>query len=410
MSKRLLIICDAFNKPLYVPRITSLCKFLTHRGWDITILTELLEDETFQVPNTTFLAMPYYFGGKLRQRLQWLGDKLWYRKDKRLYKFAKKHINFNEFDYILCSSFNVFPLKAASMIASVANKPLFLDLRDITEQWGNTSYMVTSISKYGKIGQFLTRLYIRRTTTQRNKVIKQAEAVTTISRWHQHLLQQYNPHTHLIYNGYDPDIYYHSATITNKFIISYTGRIYDFQSRNPHLLLQAIAELKNESQILPSKTQVVFHIEAELINSLTTLIKSYGIEDFCSINGYIPRDEAIQLLHNSSISLIFNETEGKHTTHGIMTTKFFEALGCEKPILCTPSNTEELAQTIHDTNAGLASSDIDEVKAFIMEKYQEWQQQGYTQQAVLNKDQFSRKKQALLFEQLFLLCNKQLLS
>ena len=89
-----------------------------------------------------------------------------------------------------------------------------------------------------------------------------------------------------------------------------------------------------------------------------------------------------------------------------MTTKFFEALGCEKPILCTPSNTEELAQTIRNTNAGLASSSIDEVKAFIIEKYKEWQQQGYTRQAVINKGQFSREKQALLFEQLFLQCNK----
>ena len=406
MPKRLLIICDAFNKPLYVPRITSLCKFLTHRGWDITILTELLEDETFQVPNTTFLAMPYYFGGKLQRRLQWLGDKLWYRKDKRLYKFAKKYLNFNEFEYILCSSFNVFPLKAASMIASAANKPLFLDLRDITEQWGNTSYMITSISKFGKIGQFLTSLYIRKTTAKRNEVIKQARAITTISQWHQQLLKKYNPQTYLIYNGYDPDIYYHSVTSTNKFIISYTGRIYDFQSRNPHLLLQAIADLKNEQPILLSNTLIIFHIETELIDSLTALIQSYGIEDFCSVNGYIPRDEAIQLLHNSGISLIFNEVEGTNTTHGIMTTKFFEALGCEKPILCTPSNTEELAQTIRNTNAGLASSSIDDVKAFIIEKYQEWQQQGYTRQAVINKGQFSREKQALLFEQLFLQCNK----
>ena len=85
-----------------------------------------------------------------------------------------------------------------------------------------------------------------------------------------------------------------------------------------------------------------------------------------------------------------------------MTTKFYEALGCEKPILCTPSDSEELAQTIRQTNAGLASSNINEIKAFILDKYHEWQQNGFTHQAVINKEQFSREKQAEQFEQLFL--------
>jgi hypothetical protein len=76
-------------------------------------------------------------------------------------------------------------------------------------------------------------------------------------------------------------------------------------------------------------------------------------------------------------------------------------LGCEKPVLCIPSDNGILADTIRMTNAGLASSDLDEIKAFIFEKYQEWQQNGYTRQAVVQKEQFSREKQAQQFEQLF---------
>ena len=85
-----------------------------------------------------------------------------------------------------------------------------------------------------------------------------------------------------------------------------------------------------------------------------------------------------------------------------MTTKFFEALGCEKPVLCTPSDEECLVQAIHETNAGIASSDPDEIKDFIMSKYHEWQTNGFTRQTVINKQQFSRQHQAEQFEQLFL--------
>ena len=402
MSKRILILCDAFNKPLYVPRITFLCKFLVRKGWDITILTEQLQNETFQVPDTTFLAMPYYFGNNIRQRLQWLGDKLWNRKDRCLYRYAKRHIDLSSFDCIVCSSFNVFPLKAASIIAAETRKPLYIDLRDITEQWGNTNYMVTSISLVGKIGQWLTNLYIRKSTKQRNHILQRATAVTTISQWHKKLLQQYNPSTHLIYNGYDPAIYTYQPVTTSQFIISYTGRIYDLQSRNPLLFLQAISASREEQVI--ANTKIIFHVEEKMVPPLASLVKQYQLDDICNISGYIPREEAIQLLQHSGISLIFNEAKEINTTHGIMTTKFYEALGCEKPILCTPSDTEELAQTIRETNAGLASSDIQEIKAFILDKYHEWQQNGFTRQAVINKEQFSREKQAEQFEQLFTYC------
>ena len=402
MSKRILILCDAFNRPLYVPRITALCKYLTRSDWDITILTEQLDDENFRVPNTTFLSLPYYFGSKLRRKLQWLGDKLWYRKDMCLYQFAKQNLDFKHFDCILCSSFNVFPLKAASMIAQQAGKPLIVDLRDITEQWGNTSYMISSVANHSPIGRWLTHLYIRKTTRQRNRIIQQAQAVTTISQWHQHTLQQYNTHTYLIYNGYDPESHYFQPIKTTDFIISYIGRIYDFQSRNPHIFLQAIQQLKHTHAAIAQKIKIVFHVEQTMIEPLTSAVQTYQIEDMCSISGYIARNEALELLQQSAISLVLNESTDMTSMHGIMTTKFFEALGCEKPILCTPSNTEELVQTIRLTNAGLASSDIDEIKAFILEKYHEWQANGYTRQAVINKEQFSREKQAEQFEQLFL--------
>ena len=80
-------------------------------------------------------------------------------------------------------------------------------------------------------------------------------------------------------------------------------------------------------------------------------------------------------------------------THGMLTTKFYEALGCEKPILCVPSDKGALAELMAHTNAGLASDDIEQIKTFILEKYQEWQKNGFTRQATQHREQFTRQAQ-----------------
>ena len=84
-----------------------------------------------------------------------------------------------------------------------------------------------------------------------------------------------------------------------------------------------------------------------------------------------------------------------------MTTKFFEALGVEKPILCVRSDEECLAQTIKETESGLAATNVEEVKNFILHYYNQWQEQGYTHVNVKNKELFSRQNQALQFEKIF---------
>jgi hypothetical protein len=84
-----------------------------------------------------------------------------------------------------------------------------------------------------------------------------------------------------------------------------------------------------------------------------------------------------------------------------MTTKFFEALGVEKPILCVRSDENCLAQTIKETECGLAATNVEDIKEFILYYYNQWQKQGYTHVNVKNKEQFSRQNQALLFEKIF---------
>jgi hypothetical protein len=66
------------------------------------------------------------------------------------------------------------------------------------------------------------------------------------------------------------------------------------------------------------------------------------------------------------------------------------------------SDEECLADAIEKTNAGIAATQVEQVKEFVMEKYHEWQENGYTRQAVVNKEQFTRQYEAAQFEQLFI--------
>ncbi len=402
MQKHLLIISDGFNRPLYGPRMTQLCKNLNAKGWDITLITEQILGEDYVVPHCRFLAMPYYVQFSLKHKIQWLADKLFGNKDRCLYHFAKQNIRLEDFSIVLCSTFNLFPLPTAHKLAKESHLPLVVDLRDITEQWHADSYLASQLHLPKRIKNRLISIYENKCIRQRNTILRDADIVTTISPWHQHFLQSVNSNTHLIYNGFDSDVYTPTDITTTKCIISYIGRLYDFQSRNPQLFLEAIADLHAQGLITQDTIHIKFHIEPTMVQPMQELVNKLNLQDYFYISTYIPRQEAISLLQQSSISLLFVAAPSPTAPQGVMTTKFFEALGCEKPILCVPSDEGCLAQTIRETNAGIATSDIEEIKAFILDKYHEWQQNGYTHQPVINKEQFSRRHQAEQFEQLFL--------
>ena len=205
----------------------------------------------------------------------------------------------------------------------------------------------------------------------------------------------------LIYNGYDEQAYTPKDEHSSAFIISYTGRIYDFSLRDPGLLFEALKQMADDAT-LPAELELHFYCEAALHEALQAKALAAGISDRLHLHGYVSNAEVLQVLRQSAISLLLTNKAGVNGAHGIMTTKFFEALGVEKPVLCVRSDEECLAEVIRDTNAGVAATTAEEVKAFVLDKYNEWQNKGFTRQAVnIDKKQlFTRQYQAEQFEKL----------
>ena len=109
------------------------------------------------------------------------------------------------------------------------------------------------------------------------------------------------------------------------------------------------------------------------------------------------------ILNKSSVLLSLTNKFDTSGPKGFMTTKFFESLAVEKPILCVQSDEAYLAEAIKETHSGLAATRVDEVYDFLKHYYEEWQEKGYTTSPV-NRDKlsnYSRKEQASQFERIF---------
>ena len=386
---KILIITDAVTKPLYTPRVRNLYHYFSQKGIEIDWFTEQYETIPSDF-NIKLHQIPFYKHKGILGKIEWIiKNILNILFDYKNNYFAEKFLTATQntkYDLIFCSTFHTFGLKAALKIAQKQNIPLHIDLRDIAEQCDTNEYNNSKIA----LG-FISKTYRNINISRRNKILKQAHNITTVSPWHVNFLKQINPNTHLIYNGYDTTLFQPQTIKSDYFDIIYTGKWYGSTLQDPTLLFQALAEINNP------QIRLIWYTNTDVHTQISNLAKQHNLTTPLIINSYVPNNEIPRLLNQSSIILVLTNKGNR----GIMTTKFFEAIGVEKPILCVRSDEECLAQTIKETNAGLAATTVEEVKQFILHHYQQWQQNGYTHINITNKEQFSRQRQAQQFEEIF---------
>lgn len=407
--RKVLIICDLFP-PAFGPRMGYLCKYLKDYGWEPVVLAEHVEQNTF-----IFLAghceVTYinFYTAKNRfiRKLQWIAtlllDLLFGYKDARMSREARKLIRKNRFDLVLCSSFRTFPLPAARRIARKYNLPLVVDLRDIIEQYTGEEFISHPLPSLFGLNKIYISQFKRKYFRDRNTTLANANYVTTISPWHVTTLKQYNPNVELIYNGFDPELFYPEQKQTDQFIITYTGRLLSTSMRDPGLLLEALHILSAEKIFTPLDCRVCWYVDPDSQKLITEEAEKYEVLPYMDFKGYVPASEIPSVLNNSSVLLLLTNTAGDAGPKGIMTTKFFESLAVEKPILCVRSDESCLAEAINETNAGLAATHVEEVCDFLESHYLEWKEKGYTSSSI-KKDKvirFSRKEQAQQFINIF---------
>ena len=396
--------------PAFGPRMGYLCKYMQRAGWEPVVITEQIPDNTFaflceDIP-VTYISY-YNATGKFSKKLEWIFiqicDLLFQYKDRKVIKVATNILKEGNFSGVLCSSYRTFPLPAALQVAQKYKLPFIVDLRDIIEQYASDEYMNHLFKSIPWLDKKITSFFKNRLLNKRNQVLKQADCVTTVSPWHVKTLKSYNPRTHLIYNGYDPELFFPQLIKSKQFIIVYTGRLISLATRDPHLLFGAIARLNKEQLISSQKVRLHWYMDKYSKEVLSKLAENYQISDYMDYFEYVPAAQIPEILNHSSKLLQLANKMSESGPKGIMTTKLFEALAVEKPILCVRSDEAYLEETINKTHSGIAARTEEEVYQFILTHYKQWEKEGYTYINVEreNVKPFSRQKQADQFMQLF---------
>lgn len=359
--KRILVISDPPAAPGYLPRLRYLCDYLVRKGHEVTLLTEEYQPLPF-AHTYPIETIRMYRGGKA----DWFIKTVWtLLTDWHNRVFAKKALSamHGGFDLVLCTAFSDFPLGAAQRIAKALQVPLLCDIRDLDEQVDDSRYQYKHQSPWLMPFRKLYRaIHIRR----RNKVLRAADAITTVSPWHKAFIEQINPKVEVVYNGFDDKQFYPKDIKTETFTVTYIGSLFEWQQPALEKVQQAIDELRSPDS--------GFRIQLDLHTPQ---------------QHPIAHDALGEAIRRSGIMLVLTNEH----THGMLTTKFYEALGCEKPVLCVPSDIGALADLIAYTNAGIATDDTEAIKAFITEQYKAWQQNGFTRQATRHRNEFSREAQ-----------------
>jgi len=366
---------------------------------------EYFYDELAKNKNVTYIN--YYqsknkFIHKIKYTSVFLADFFFDYKDFAIKKAARKQIKKHNISIILSSAYRVFPLKAAYKLSKQNKLPIVMDLRDIVEQFPNNEHISKKLSRFKWLNDIFSTIITWKILRQRNKTIRKANYITTVSEFHVKTLKKYNEQVGLIYNGYDPEFFFPGIKRCQTFNIVYPGKIMSVEMEDPTLLFEAISNLSKKGLLTNQLCRVQFYTDDKTKIIVEKLAKKYRIERFTDCFDRISSSLIPGILQDASILLLLTN---KHETgsRGIMTTKYFEYLAVEKPVLCIRNDEDCLEKSIKETQSGIAADNIEQVENFILEKYAEWKQNGYTHQKVNQQiiQQFSRKEQAKQFVSIF---------
>lgn len=407
---KVLILCDLFP-PAFGPRMGYLCKYMMQTGWEPVVVTEKTGDDGFGflselVPNVKRVNY-YHFNNKVLRRAEWflvmLLDLCFHYKNRKMVSVTEKELKKGGFGAVLCSTYRTFPLSVAAEVSQKYDLPFVADLRDIIEQFAGNEYISHPIHIIPCIDKLIVSYIRKHLLKERNEVLRQANYVSTVSPWHVEILKKYNPHINLIYNGFDPEIFFPAHHPTKRFILSYTGRLVSLETRDPKPLFEALQKLDNEELISPESVRVEWYTDSASERLIQEETHKYRLEKYMDYKGYIKADEIPSVLNNSSILLQLANKADEHGPKGIMSTKLFEAMAVEKPLLCVRSDESFLEQLISKTRTGSSARTAKQAYDFILNQFNIWKKEGFTSNRNVDKalvSYFSRKSQAIQFMQL----------
>lgn len=406
--RNILIVCDNFP-PQSGPRMGYLVKYAKRLGWNSYVVAAENKSrndltglagyavETHIVPQrphrkwNLLHVLPSFFPYD------------YLRGEYDMRRIAFDLVSRVKFDLVLCThTYGYFPLSTAYAASEKAKIPLVVDIRDLSAQNPCVSFWELSFdAKMDCMRGWLSFISQKRGI----RMHRVAAALTTISPWHAEWLRRWNKNTFCIYNGFDPELF--KPVIPQKadrFEIIYTGTLGEPRARDFELLIQAVQRMDKTGKITPSTFHTSFYCGTIMrTNNIRERIAELSIEQYFEFLPFVPISEVPKLYERASCLLLLSAKSGPNGTHGVMTTKFYEYLAANRPILCVRSDEECLEAAIKETRAGCAARTVEEAEDYLLTLYSEWQATGITQGKTIESklSLYSRETQARQFVELF---------
>ena len=132
-------------------------------------------------------------------------------------------------------------------------------------------------------------------------------------------------------------------------------------TRDPRLLFEAVSRLDREKLIDPDQFRIQWYVDAGSKAIIMQAATAYPVARYMDFFDYVPASEIPGVLNHSSILLQLANTFASNGPKGFMTTKLFESMAVEKPLLCVKSDESYLEETIRITRSGLAARTTEDV-------------------------------------------------
>ncbi len=298
-------------------------------------------------------------------------------------KFLKKYLTENHFDAFVTTG----PPHSLHLIGLELKKefPGLKWIADFRDPW-------TEISYYKHLK--LTKNSDRKHRTLEENVFRNADITLATSYTDAENFRKKGANAVCITNGFDrnteneennlPEL--RSSGLLDKFSLSYVGVLE--QLRNPEILWTVLNEILAENGEF--KKDFVLKFVGKVDDKILSSIENSNLKNNTQNLGYIPHNDAVKEMENSTILLITNFPED--SSKGIIPGKIFEYLSTGNQIMSFGPKDADVSRILEKTNAGehFSYTEKQNLKRYIVNIYEKWKS-GNLKNQNSNIEEFSRK-------------------
>jgi len=290
-------------------------------------------------------------------------------------KYLTKYLKDNKIDIIITTG----PPHSTHLIGLQLKKKLNIKwIADFRDPW-------TEIDYFHQLP--LTKRSIEEHRKLEEEVLKNADTVLVVGKTMANNFTKFTKKVEVITNGYDTYEMKNEVRLDEKFSLVHIGMLNS--DRNHEILWKVLQELCLENKEFSEDLQLKFI--GKLANDVVRDIKKYELKNYTTFIDYLAHREVLQ--HQLSAQVLLLSVNNVPSAKGIITSKIFEYLQANRPILAIGPTDGDLAEIINKTSSGTIIDFVDEIKLKkeILKLYTNFKNKVPKEESI-NIDQYHRKE------------------